>query len=79
MGWTTGLQFLEGAMMGFFLFTTASRLALEPTQPPVQWVLETLTPRVKWLVHEADQLPLSSAEVKNVWLCTFTSLYVLML
>jgi hypothetical protein len=24
--------------MGIFLFTTASRTALEPTQPPIQWV-----------------------------------------
>jgi hypothetical protein len=24
---------------GSFLFTTASRTALEPTQPPIQWVI----------------------------------------
>jgi hypothetical protein len=36
-----------GAVMGFFLFATASRLALEITQPPVQWVSEALSPAVK--------------------------------
>jgi hypothetical protein len=34
--------------MGFFLFATAvSRPALEPTQPPVYWIPEVLTPGVK--------------------------------
>jgi len=30
-GWTTGVRFLVGAMIGFFLFVAASRLALGPT------------------------------------------------
>jgi len=38
-----------------------------PTQPPVQWVPGILSPEVKWQVHEADHLPLSSAKFKNVW------------
>jgi hypothetical protein len=42
------------------LFFTASRLALWPTQPPLQWV-----PGVKQLGCEADHLPPFSAEVKN--------------
>jgi hypothetical protein len=53
--------------LGMFLFTTMSRLALGPTQPPIQWVLGTLTLGVKWLVCEAVHLPLSSAEIKNAW------------
>jgi hypothetical protein len=30
--------------LGIFLFTTASRTALGPTQPPIQWVSGTLLP-----------------------------------
>jgi hypothetical protein len=64
MGWMTGIQFLTGAMMGyFFLFTIAARPALGPTQPPVQWV--------KWAEHEADHSSPSSAEV-NAWKYTST-------
>jgi len=31
MAWTTRVQFLAGAVTGFFLFTTASRPTLGPT------------------------------------------------
>jgi hypothetical protein len=37
-----------------FLFTTASRTALEPTQPPVQWVRGAPPLGVKGLGREAD-------------------------
>jgi hypothetical protein len=33
--------------LGIFLFTTASRLALGPTKPPIQWVPEALSVGVK--------------------------------
>jgi hypothetical protein len=46
------------------LFSTASRPALEPTQPPTQWVKR---PR-----READHAPPSSAEVMNAWSYTST-------
>jgi hypothetical protein len=36
VGWVTRVQFLAGAMMGFFLFTTVSKLDLGPIQPPFQ-------------------------------------------
>jgi hypothetical protein len=49
-----------------FLFATMSRMALWPTQPPVQWIPGALSLGVKWLGHEADHSPPSSAEVKNV-------------
>jgi len=51
--------------MGFFLFVTASRPALEPNQPLVQWIPVALTPKVEWSGREADHSPPSSAEVKN--------------
>jgi hypothetical protein len=54
-------------------FFTASRLALRTTHPPIQWVLGAHFPEVKWLGHEADKLPLSSAKVKEL---TSTPSYV---
>jgi hypothetical protein len=44
---------------------TQMRTALEPTQPPMQWVPGALSLGVKWLGREADHSPPSSAEVKN--------------
>jgi hypothetical protein len=58
--------------LGVFLFTTASRLAPGPTQPPIQWVPGALSLVVKWPCCEADPSPQSSAEIKNVWSCTST-------
>jgi hypothetical protein len=49
-----------------FLFFTAFRLALGPTQPPIQWVPEALSPGANWLGHEADHSRPSNSEVKNV-------------
>jgi hypothetical protein len=48
-----------------FLCFTVSRLALGPTQPPIEWVVEAVYPRVKRPGHEADHSPPSSAEVRN--------------
>jgi hypothetical protein len=58
-----GFQILMVA--GNFLFDTMSRLTLGPTQPPVQWVLEVLSLRVKQPGHEADHSSPSSAKVKE--------------
>jgi len=52
-------------MLGISLFTTASRPALGPTQPPIQWILETISPGVKRPESEGDHSPPSSAEVNN--------------
>jgi hypothetical protein len=72
-GWTIGvLEFYSRRGLGIFLFTTASRTALGPTQPPIQWVPGTLSLRVKRQGREADHSPPSSAEVKNVWSYTST-------
>jgi hypothetical protein len=55
-----------------------SRPALGPNQLPIQWVLVALSPGVKWLVHEADHSPPSSAKGKKKWSYTSTALYVFM-
>jgi hypothetical protein len=52
--------------LGIFLFTTASRTALGPTQPPIQWVPGTLSLGVKRAGREADHSHPSSAEVKEL-------------
>jgi hypothetical protein len=59
-------------MLGIFLFTTASRTALEPTQRPIQWVPGVLSVGVKRPVREADHSPPFSAEAKNAWSYTST-------
>jgi hypothetical protein len=51
--------------LGIFLFTTASRTALEPTQPPIQWVPGALSLGVKRPGREADHSSPSNAEVKE--------------
>jgi len=50
------------AMMGFFLFATASRPVLRPTQHSIHWVLGALS----LLEHEGDHSLSSSTKVKNV-------------
>jgi hypothetical protein len=47
------------------LFTTASRMVLGPTQPPIQWVLGALSLGVKRPGREADHSPPSSVEVRE--------------
>jgi hypothetical protein len=65
-GWTIGiLGFDSQRGLGIFLFTTASRTAMGPTQPPIQWVPGALFLGVKWPGREADHSLLSSAEVKE--------------
>jgi hypothetical protein len=52
---------------GAFLFASASRSALGPTQPPTQGIKGTLKPGVRRPGREAVQSPPSSAEVKKAW------------
>jgi len=54
-----------------------SRTALGPTQPPIQWVPVALFLGLKRSVREAEHLHPSSSEVNNVWSCTSTPQYAL--
>jgi len=51
--------------LGIFLFTTASRMALGPTQPCGELVLWALSLGVKQPGREADHSPPSSVKVKE--------------
>jgi hypothetical protein len=62
-GWGSRVRFPVG--MGIFLFTTACRTTLGPTQPPIQWVLGAPSLGLKRLGREADHSPLSSTEFKE--------------
>jgi hypothetical protein len=61
-----------------FLFSTWSKPALGPTQPPIQWVPGALSPGVKRQGREADHSPPASAEVKKTWIYTSTPPYAFM-
>jgi hypothetical protein len=60
-----------------FLLATASRLALGPTQSPIQWVLAVLS-GVKQMGCEADHSPPSSAKVKKEWSYTSNPQHIFM-
>jgi hypothetical protein len=48
-----------------YLYSTASRPALVPNQPPIELIKGTLSPWVQRPVRKADHSPLPSAEAKN--------------
>jgi hypothetical protein len=60
--------------LGIFLFTTASRTAVEPTEPPIQWVLGALSLEVKRPGRKADHSLVPRS--KNEWSYTSTPQYV---
>jgi hypothetical protein len=59
-----GFHSLHGKV--FFLFSTASKPALVPTQPPIQWVLADFPPGEKQLGCEANLSPASNAERSRI-------------
>jgi hypothetical protein len=61
-----------------FLFTTASRTALGPTQPPTQWVPRAISLGVEWQGRETDHSPQCTNKVKNVRSYTSTPQYAFM-
>jgi hypothetical protein len=52
-------------LLEWMFFTTASRPALGPTQPPIHWIPEALSLGVKRPGREVNHSPPSSAEVKE--------------
>jgi len=52
--WLDDRGFESQQELGIFFFTTASRTALEPTQPPIQWIPGALSLGVKRSGCEAD-------------------------
>jgi hypothetical protein len=58
-GWIAGVGFPAGATS--FLYSIASRPAMGPTQPSIQWLPEDICPGVKRLGRETDYSPPSSA------------------
>jgi hypothetical protein len=78
MGWTIEvLGFDSRRGLGIFLFTTASRTALGPSQPPMQWVPGALSLGVKRPVREADHSHLVPKS-KNEWSYTSVPQYAFM-
>jgi hypothetical protein len=71
-----GFDFRRG--LEIFLFTTASRPVMGPTEPPIQWVPGALSLGVKRSEREAEHSRPSSAEVKIAWSYTSTTKYVFM-
>jgi hypothetical protein len=66
MSWTIGVLGIDSRRgLGICLFTTKSRTALGPTQPPIQWAPGALSVGVKRPGREADHSSPSSAEVKE--------------
>jgi hypothetical protein len=61
-----------------FLFSTLSRPALEPTQPPIQWVTWAFSLGIKQQGREADHSSPTSAEFKKMCVYTSTPPYALM-
>jgi hypothetical protein len=64
-GLQAGLPGFDSQQCKIFLFSTASRPTLGPTQPSIPLVPRALSPGVKQQEREADHSPPSSAEVKK--------------
>jgi hypothetical protein len=65
MGYGLDGRGLIPRVVKIFLFSPVSRLALRPTQSPIQWVPRVIFLGMKQKGREADHSPPSSADVKN--------------
>jgi hypothetical protein len=66
-GWTIGvLGFDSWQGLAIFLFTTMSRMALGPTQHPIQWIPGALSLGIKRSGREANYSPPSSANIHSL-------------
>jgi len=66
MGWRVRvLEFSSQQGLEIFLFTTVSRMALGPTQPPSQWITGPLSLGVKQPGCEEEHSPPTSSKVKE--------------
>jgi len=62
----------SGSKLSAYVITFLKIPALEPTQPPIQWVSGALCLSVKRPGRETDHSPPFNADVKNVWSYTST-------
>jgi hypothetical protein len=60
-----GVRFSSGAEL--FLFSGVSPLILEPTEPPIQYILEAISLEIRLAEREADLSRSSSGKVQNTW------------
>jgi hypothetical protein len=67
----TGFDSWQGKI---FIFSEVSRLNMEPTQPPLQWVPGNLYPGVRQKGYEAECSPPSTDKVKNSGVTRISSL-----
>jgi len=74
----SGFNSRKGQWWDFFLFATALRLALGPTEPPIKWISGALNPDIKRLGRETDHSHPSRAEAKKAWSYAFTPHYFFM-
>jgi hypothetical protein len=62
----------------FFSSPKLSMLAMGPTQPPIQWFLGALSPRVKQLGDDTDHILPPTAKIKKLWRYTSIPPYAFM-
>jgi hypothetical protein len=58
-----------------FLFCEGSKIAVQPTQPPVYWLLADVTPGLEQPEGEVVNLSACTAEIKNAWSNAFSPTY----